>query len=124
MNINTFTNILKKNGCETIYKATYPDVVFLLVENKNKAVLIVTIPLKGLEYKGIKLSSPIVPNIYTGSSVIVTDPDQYINESEAFEIITKWTEQYPNFFSREQRENTKFETIEQASKRLDYKLIK
>lgn len=106
-----------KNQEEIIYNKNVvkayitPDNKFLKVENKNGVVY--TIWEKA---DGYQMSSPIQPNLKTGSSVYVMGEGEwdYGQLDEVLKVLENGNNTFPNFFSREDREATKFLTIENA----------
>lgn len=115
MNTSTFIEKLVEKY-PTVYstKDKYNDVLFLKVQNNNNAVLTITIPKndRELEYKGVSITSPIKPNITTGSAVQVTHENVSLNT--ALDVVEKYMQVYPHFFSAEDKRQTVFQTIEQA----------
>lgn len=101
--------IINKDYVIKAYKT--PDNKFLKVENKNGAVY--TIWEKA---NGYQMTSPIQPNHKTGSATAVLGEGEwdYGTLENVLEIIEKGRPTFPNFFSKEDIEATKFLTIEQA----------
>lgn len=88
-----------------------PDNKFLKVETKNGVVYTIW-----AKHDGYQMTSPIQPNHRTGSSTCVMGEGDYDYGSfdDVMIVIENGTKTFPNFFSREYREATKFLTIEQS----------
>jgi hypothetical protein len=100
------------NNSNVIKAYITPDNKFLKVQNKNHAVY--TIWEKN---GGFQMTSPIKPNLKTGSATVVLGSEyDYGDLKTVISILERGNQCFPNFFSLEDREATHFLTIEQAVK--------
>ncbi len=95
---------------ENIIKAYItPDKKFLKIENKNGAVMTIWEKWEGYQY-----TQPIKPNKVTGSSVGECDYYDYYTYDELIKKLETEKQECPHWFNAQDRQATKFLTIEQA----------
>lgn len=84
---------------------------FLKVENTHGAVLTIW-----RKYEGYQATSPIVPNIRTGSSLMVAGQGEYdyVSLADILKTIENYKGECPSFFTEGDRATVKRQTIEQA----------
>ena len=115
MNKEQFIQKLIDNNVKVYQTEDKGQSIFIKVENKNGAVITVSLPYdRRLAFEGVTLSAPIEPNYLTGSSVMITESNGYTSFEEALNIIENYRSICPVFFSLRDLETTKFQTIEQA----------
>jgi len=104
-----FTKIINNDNVIKAYIT--PDNKFLKIENKNGTVYTIW-----AKYDGYQMSSPINPNLVTGSSTYVLGQGEwdFADIETVMNKIIEGKRRFPHFFTNKDIEATEFLTIEQA----------